>query len=428
MALLFSASYFLQSCQHTIPTGADCASLDFQITAASTNATTGNSDGTITVTASGGDGFYYNLNGGSNNTTGVYGNLAAGNYTIIGHNSAGCSDTASITVGTTNPCTGVIITINTMPTQPTTGQSNGSITANATPAGTYTYSINGGPFQSTGVFNNLSAGSYTITAKNAIGCTGTTTISLVDTNPCTGVTITISTTQTSPTSGQSNGSITATASPSGTYTYSINGGVYQSSGVFNNLSAGNYTVTAKNTGGCTGSAVVVLTALNPCTGITIGITPTVTNVVPCGTPAANGSIAIAANGSTGFTYNSNGGTYQASSIFSGLTAGNYIIGVKDLNGCTKTQSIVVGTAVKGAKFTNVRNIIIANCGSCHLNGGNTAGYNFDNDCSIVNYWSQIKGSCVQPYTLRQMPPSGALSTTLQAQITAWVNAGHKYTD
>lgn len=103
-------------------------------------------------------------------------------------------------------------------------------------------------------------------------------------------------------------------------------------------------------------------------------------------------------------------------------------GVKDLNGCTKTQSVVVGTAVKGPKFTNVKNIIIANCGSCHLNGGNTAGYNFDNDCSIVNYWSQIKGSCVQPYTLRQMPPSGALSTTLQAQIIAWVNAGHKYTD
>ncbi|MCX6293563.1 MAG: hypothetical protein NT127_04630 [Sphingobacteriales bacterium] len=428
MALLFSASYFLLSCQHTIPVGADCENLDFQITATSTNATSGNSNGTITVTASGGDGFYYNLNGGSNNSSGVYANLAAGNYTVIGHNSAGCSDTAQVTVGTTNPCTGINITINTVQTQPTAGQSNGSITANATPAGSYTYSINGGAFQTTGVFNNLIAGSYTIVAKNSTGCTGTTTITLVDNNPCTGVNISISTTQTSPTTGQSNGSITATASPAGTYTYSINGGTYQSSGIFNNLSAANYTITAKNAGGCTGSTVVVLAAANPCTGITIGITPTVTNVVPCGNPAANGSIAVVANGSSGFTYNSNGGAYQASSTFSGLTAGNYTIGVKDLNGCTKTQSIVVGTAVKGPKFTNVKNIIIANCGSCHLNGGNTAGYNFDNECSIVNYWSQIKGSCVQPYTLRQMPPSGALSTTLQAQITAWVNAGHKYTD
>jgi hypothetical protein len=173
---------------------------------------------------------------------------------------------------------------------------------------------------------------------------------------------------------------------------------------------------------------VVLTAINPCTGINIVITPTVSNVVPCATPTANGSITVLANGSSGFTYNSNGGAYQSSSIFSGLAAGNYIIGVKDLNGCTNSQTVVVGTASIGPNFTNVRNIIRANCGSCHLNGGNTAGYNFDTDCSIVGYWSQIKGSCVSPYTLRRMPTSGALSTTLQAQITAWVNAGHKYTD
>jgi len=507
-ALLFSASYFLLSCQHTIPVGADCDNLNFQITATSSNATSGNSDGMITVTASGGEGFYFNLNGGSNNTTGVYNNLAAGNYTIIGHNSAGCSDTVQINVGTTNPCTGVNIIINSTPTNPsvgqsngsitataipagsytyninggafqptgvfnnlgagsytivaknstgctgtttitlvennpcsgvnisisstptnpTVGQSNGSITATATPAGTYTYSINGGAFQATGVFNNLSAGSYTITAKNSNGCTGTSTISLVETNPCTGVTISISSTQTNPFTGQTNGSITATASPAGTYTYSKNGGAFQATGVFNNLSAGSYTITAKNSNGCTGTTIVVLTAINPCTGINIGITPTVSNVVPCTTPTANGSISVAASGSSGYTYNSNGGAYQSSSIFAGLAAGNYIIGVKDLNGCTNTQTVVVGTATMGPNFTNVRNIIRANCGSCHLNGGNTAGYNFDNDCSIVSYWSQIKGSCVSPYTLRRMPTSGALSATLQAQITAWVNAGHKYTD
>ena len=75
MAIFFSASYFLISCQHDIPTGADCESIGFQITALGTNATGGNSNGSITVTASGGEGFYYNLNGGSNNTTGVYNNF-----------------------------------------------------------------------------------------------------------------------------------------------------------------------------------------------------------------------------------------------------------------------------------------------------------------------------------------------------------------
>ena len=153
---------------------------------------------------------------------------------------------------------------------------------------------------------------------------------------------------------------------------------------------------------------------------------TAVNVLPC--PSTNGSITITATGSTGFTYNKNGGTYQASNVFSGLTAGTYVIGVKDINGCTNTQSVTIGTLTKGTNFNNVRTIIHGYCGNCHLNGGNTAGYNFDNDCSIVTYWSQIKGSCVSPYTLRRMPTSGPLSTTLQAQITAWVNAGHRYTD
>jgi uncharacterized membrane protein len=92
------------------------------------------------------------------------------------------------------------------------------------------------------------------------------------------------------------------------------------------------------------------------------------------------------------------------------------------NGCKSA------TDTMGPNFTNVRTIINNKCGGCHLSGGTTAGFNFDNDCSIVNYWNEIKGSCVQPYSLRQMPTSGPLSSTEQAQITAWVNAGHRYTD
>jgi uncharacterized membrane protein len=82
---------------------------------------------------------------------------------------------------------------------------------------------------------------------------------------------------------------------------------------------------------------------------------------------------------------------------------------------------------KGPNFTSVRTIIRSNCGNCHLNGGNSAGYNFDNDCDIVNNWNQINKSCVT-YQLNQMPPSSQLSTSQKSQITAWVNAGHRYTD
>jgi len=83
-------------------------------------------------------------------------------------------------------CTGVTISINSSQIAPTTGQSNGSITITTTPNGSYTFSINNGAFQSSNIFNNLSAGTYTIMAKNANGCTSSSiSVTLIEANPCT---------------------------------------------------------------------------------------------------------------------------------------------------------------------------------------------------------------------------------------------------
>jgi hypothetical protein len=85
----------------------------------------------------------------------------------------------------TPTCTGVTISLNSSKLDPTNGQSNGSITLTATPNGSYTFSINNGPYQSSNVFNNLSAGTYTFMAKNANGCiSDSISISLIAT-PCT---------------------------------------------------------------------------------------------------------------------------------------------------------------------------------------------------------------------------------------------------
>jgi len=405
-----------------------CAGVTISLTETHVTPTTGQTNGSITVVASPAGTYTYSKNGGAFQSSNVFSGLASGTYVIVAKNTNGCTSTPiSVTLGSVDPCAGVTISLTETHITPTTGQTNGSITVTASPAGTYTYNINGGAFQSSNVFSGLGAGTFIISAKNTNGCSGTPiSVTLGSVDPCAGVNISVASTHVSPTTGQSNGSITATATPAGTYTYSINGGAYQSSGTFSNLAAGTYTLSAKNANGCLGSTQVTLTASNPCTGITINISATTVNVLPC--PSTAGSITITASGSTGFSYNSNGGAYQTSNIFSGLTAGTYIIGVKDVNGCTNTQSVTVGTAAMGTNFTNVRTIIHAKCGSCHINGGNTAGYNFDNDCSIVTYWNQIKGTCVQPYSRPQMPPSAPLTSTQQSQITAWINAGHGYTN
>jgi len=404
-----------------------CAGITVTVTTTQVNPATGLSNGSITASATGGSGFTYSLNGGAFQANGSFSNLATGNYTITAKNSAGCTGTTAVALGSTNPCAGVTITVATTQVNPTIGQSNGSITASATGSTVFTYSINNGTFQASGVFSNLAAGTYTITAKSSAGCLGTKQVTLTASDPCAGITVAVTTTQVNPSTGLSNGSITASATGGTGFTYSINNGAFQASGIFSNLAAGTYTITAKNSNGCTGTRQVTLAATSPCTNVNIVITATIVHTTPCVTATNNGSITVTATGSTGLTYNIGGGAYQASNVFSNLNAASYLIGVKDANGCTKTQTVTVGVVPKGPLFTQVRAVITTKCGSCHLNGGNSAGYNFDADCSIVSKWSQINKACVT-FQMNQMPPSQQLPASEKAMITNWVNAGHRYTD
>jgi hypothetical protein len=85
-------------------------------------------------------------------------------------------------------------------------------------------------------------------------------------NPCAGITITVSGTPADADAGVSNGSITATASGSTGFTFSLNNGTAQASGTFSNLAAGSYTITAKNTNGCSGSSIIIVSKKNACAG------------------------------------------------------------------------------------------------------------------------------------------------------------------
>lgn len=411
-------------------TGTDpCAGITVAVSTTKTDPTTGQSNGSITAAATGGTGFTYSLNNGAFQASGTFSGLATGNYTITAKNSNGCTGSTTVALGANNPCAGVTITVSSTQVNPTLNQSNGSITATASGASGYTYSLNNGAFQASGVFTGLAAGTYTITAKSSAGCLGTGQATLTATDPCAGITVAVTTTQVNPASGQSNGSITASATGGSGFSYSLNNGTFQTSSTFSGLAAGSYTITAKNANGCTGSAIVTLTATSACSGVNIGMTFTITNTTPCVSPANNGSIAVTASGSSGYSYNLNGGAWQTSNNFPSLNTGNYLMGVKDLNGCTATSTASVTVLAPGATFAPVKALITSRCSGsgCHTNGGSAAGYNFDTDCNIVKYWSQINGAAVT-YTLKKMPqsPQALLSTAEKATITAWINAGHGY--
>ena len=102
-----------------------------------------------------------------------------------------------------------------------------------------------------------------------------------------------------------------------------------------------------------------------------------------------------------------------------------------LNSCSKRSEDVVNPASsdcsnpaiqKGPTFTAVESIINNKCISCH-NGGQSP--NLTTACNIVNNWSAINNVCV---VRKSMPISDSLPTADQQSITAWVDAGHKYTD
>ncbi|MFN3852626.1 MAG: immunoglobulin domain-containing protein, partial [Spirosomataceae bacterium] len=121
----------------------------------------------------------------------------------------------------------------------------------------YTYSRDGVSFQSSGTFAGLVAGTYTITAKDNIGCTATSTVTITE-PPALTMSLTPNSVQCS---GGTDGTITVTAG-GGTpaYQYSKDGTSFQSGNEIVGLSAGTYTITVKDANGCTTTATTSISA------------------------------------------------------------------------------------------------------------------------------------------------------------------------
>ncbi len=135
----------------------------------------GVSNGSITLNASGGVPPYeYSINGGvSYQVSPTFSGLAAGTYSFLVRDAAGCIFGFSYTL--TQPASVIASALN---GPATCANNNGTITVSAT-GGTpaYQYSINnGGTYQASNVFNNLPAGSYNaIRVRDANGCISNTT-------------------------------------------------------------------------------------------------------------------------------------------------------------------------------------------------------------------------------------------------------------
>jgi gliding motility-associated-like protein len=318
--LVINSSSQLSACS-TVP----CPTLTTSISSQTNVSCAGGNNGAAAVSASGGTAPYTYLWSPGALTGATQTNLAAGTYTINITDAANC--TGSMTVTITQP---VALSATTSTTPTPCGQTGGGATVNPT-GGTAPYTYLWSTGATTAAISSVAAGPYSVVVTDALNCQTTVNVTInSDNGPTLSVSGIVGVNCPNDTDGSATIDVTGGTAP---YTYLWLPGNFTTASV-NTLSGGTYTVTVTDAGDCVSSIEV-----NIPSGPAIDISGTVTNTT-CG--SAVGAINLTAIGGTGtLSYEWTPGGQNASSI-SNLIGGSYTVEVTDNNGCTQSETFVVG--------------------------------------------------------------------------------------
>lgn len=291
----------------------------------------GVADGSVTVDAKGGTRPYqYALNGGTFGSSATFSALAQGSYVITVKDSNSCTRSYNAVIEDSVELKADLTTTDVS----CFGWVNGSITViPLNGKSPYTYSIATGGFRTSPTFKAISAGTYMIRMKDAAGCMYTGFATIQQPDPL-GIVAKI----TPPVcTGKGDGSIEIAASGgTASYTYSIDGKPFVSSGLFTTLAPGVYNLSVKDAQGCTKDTTLEL--LDPPV-----LTLSVATKMPLCYGSSDGSIELSgAGGRPGYQYMLNSGTSVSDGLFPGLVSGSYTVSVIDNNGCRKDSALVLG--------------------------------------------------------------------------------------
>jgi gliding motility-associated-like protein len=288
----------------------------------------GSSDGTITLSASGGTQPYsYILGSGNPQSTPNFNNLAAGNYSYTVLDAQGCQ--VNITAAVTEPTALVVTPIGT--TNSSCNLPNGSLEVSASGANApYQYSIdNFTTNQSNGLFTNVLSGSYSVQVQDQNGCQQFISVVVNADDAITAVPGNIL-----PPScfGYSNGLLEAhTFGGPSPYQFSINGGSFGQDSVFTNLTAGSYLIAIQDANGCIDTMTMIVSQPTA-----VVANPGSPSTVCEGSPVIlNGS----ASGGTGPYTLSWNGTGQNPLTIQPISSQTETFVVTDANGCTDTVQL-----------------------------------------------------------------------------------------
>ncbi|WP_164489837.1 SprB repeat-containing protein [Runella sp. SP2] len=306
--------------------------------AAATNATCfGTATGSVNLTPTGGTPNYTFL--WSNGATSEdISNVAAGNYSVVVTDAKGCTASTSATVGQPSQ---LIASIARTPIS-CNGLANGSLNLTVT-GGTPNYTFAWSNGATTEDLSGLSTGVYSVTVRDANGCTVTQSDTI--TQP---TVLQLSTTQVNvkchgAATGQIDLTVTGGTAPY-TYQWSNSATTQDVTG----LSVATYTVTVTDKNGCQQSTQVSITQ-PPALASSMAVTN-----VKCYNENTGAIDLTVTGGTEPYTYVWDSG--QTSQDIISLKAGTYRVTITDANGCVKRDSATVTQAPSFFIFGSQTNV------------------------------------------------------------------------
>ncbi len=302
-------------------------------------------DGAVTITASGAGNLEYSIDGTNWQASNVFSNLAPASYTLsMRFDDGSCESIVQIfEVDATHD-----LLLNNVTSSNVTSCSNtdGRIELFATSAEPLEYSIdNGVTFQTSSIFDNLAGGTYTPVVRTVgFNCSITGAIQTID----------------APTQlvvddvfinhpincGVDDGSIQIQMAPgNGSIQYSIdNGATYSGTNLFQNLGAGTYNILIRKFDG----SCVTAFANNPVMIVAPTPPSAMASITEPTCDMSDGSITISAMPNSNpnnlpIEYSLDGISYQSTNVFNGLPEGSYMVHVRLENSSCKTQIDVMLT-------------------------------------------------------------------------------------
>jgi len=297
------------------------------VIASSTDEHCGQSNGTVSVNATGpcGSGFTYLWDTPSQQTLQNVSGLPAATYTVTVNCGACVATTSAIVSFINGP------TVSVTGSDASCGNSNGSASTAITGGnGPYSYLWNCSPTQSTATMLNVVAGNYTVTVTDANNCSATDDIIIADVAGPSATTLFISADSCNLSTGSAYVNVTGGTAP---FQFAWNSLPPQNTQALNQVAAGSYIVTVTDANGCSSTATVMITSIaGP------SVTVTSTNEI-CG--QSNGTAtATASQGSGNYTYLWSTVPAMSTQSITNLSAGMYIVTVDD-GICSVTSSVNV---------------------------------------------------------------------------------------